>query len=196
MASERETIRSYTADLLAGVRHVLSAVERQTKDEHVDRIARAGATVRGIHTLLTRQSNALERHLEFMGGKGVMGTVKDAVTAVTGTVAGAYDKVRGETASRALRDDYTALHFIFIATSMLHTTAIALGDGQTAELTSQHMQELPPAILALQEVTLHAVVADLGADKTPIHQPDAGTLAFDQSTDAWRGASSGSASRP
>jgi len=116
--------------------------------------------------------------------------IKDMLGTVTGALAGLYGKMRGETAARMLRDDYTALSFVTACTTMLHTTALALDDSATSALTLRHIQEYPPLIMALSELLPHAVVADLAADKVPIVNPSAAEEAIRNLSDSWHGASS------
>ena len=58
-----------------------------------------------------------------------------------GVMAGLYNKVRTEGAAKGLRDDHVALNLVYISYSTLHTTAVALGDAQTAALAKRSMIE-------------------------------------------------------
>lgn len=186
MANATDTLRGYIADLISVLRHTCEAVERQSNDSNVCRVSGASRVVQDINQMLRRQLTALEQRQQSLGGSGMVGTVKEAVTSVTGFITGLYDKMRSETASRALRDDYTALNFIYLCTGMLHTTALAVRDVQTAELTRQNMDELPPRIMALHGLVPHAVVADLGADGVPISDAQAADTAVRSMENAWR----------
>jgi hypothetical protein len=85
-----------------------------------------------------------------------------------------------------LRDDYTGLSFVLVCTEMLHATAVAVGDARTADLTRQHINELPPVIRSVSALVPYAVVADIAADKVPIAEPNAAALACETHTEAWR----------
>lgn len=170
-------------------RHVGEAVARHAKDDRVHRIAGAGAVIDNASAVLQRQLAVLERHGKAIGGTGWAGAAKDSLTAVTGFFTGLYGTLRGEAASRMLRDDYTGLSFLLVCTQMLHTTALAVGDATTADLCRRHIQEIAPIIIAINGVLPRAVVADVGADRVPIANPHAADEAAREHAEAWRGAS-------
>ncbi len=188
-ATREETVRSYLGDLISVLEHVSQAVAKQASDDDFRRIAHAGRVIDKLHSVLIRQRGDLEAHVKAMGGTSGGGVLKDMLGTVTGALAGLYGKMRGETAARMLRDDYTALSFVTACTTMLHTTALALDDSATAALTFRHIQEYPPLIMALSELLPHAVVADLAADKVPVVNAAAAEEAIQNLNDSWRGAS-------
>ena len=189
-ATREETVRSYLGDLISVLDHVSQAVAKQAGNDDIRRIAHAGRVIDNLHSVLIRQHADLEAHVKAMGGTSGGGVLKDMLGTVTGALAGLYGKMRGETAARMLRDDYTAVSFVTACTTMLHTTALALDDSATAALTLRHIQEYPPLIMALSELLPHAVVADLAADKVPIVNPSAAEEAIRNLSDSWHGASS------
>lgn len=191
-ATNEETVRSYLGDLIAAVDHVSQAVSKQAGDDDLRRVANAGSVIDNLHLVLVRQHTDLQAHLKAMGGATGGGVLKDVLATATGALAGLYGKLRGETASRVLRDDYTAMSFLTACTTMLHTTALALGDTATGQLTLRHMQEYPPLIMALSELVPHAVVADLRRDKVAIAIPDAADQAVRHLSDTWHRASKSS----
>lgn len=189
MTTDQHTVQQYLGDLIAVVRHVGEAIDRHARDDRLSRIHNAGPAVREASVVLKRQLAAMEYHAKTIGGTGVTGTIKEAVTSVTGFLTGLYGTMRGEPASRMLRDDYTGLSFVSICTSMLHTTALAVGDARTADLTRQHLDELPPVIMAISGLVPYAVVADLGADHVPIADAGAAAQGAADQNAAWRAAS-------
>lgn len=188
MTTAQNTTQHYVGDLIAVIRHVAEAMERHAKDDRLARITGAGATINSATTVLRRQLAGLEFHAHGIGGTGVTGAVKEAVTSVTGFLTGLYGTLRGETASRMLRDDYTGLSFVLICTEMLHATALAIGDDRTADLTRQHIRELPPVIKSISALVPYAVVADVGADRVPIANPDAAEMCIRVHSEAWHDA--------
>ncbi len=188
-ATREETVRSYLGDLISVLDHVSQAVAKQAGNDDIRRIAHAGRVIDNLHSVLIRQHADLEAHVKAMGGTSGGGVLKDMLGTVTGALAGLYGKMRGETAARMLRDDYTAVSFVTACTTMLHTTALALDDSATAALTLRHIQEYPPLIMALSELLPHAVVADLAADKIPVGNAAAAEEATRNLNDAWHGAS-------
>jgi len=188
-ATREETVRSYLGDMIAVLDHVSQAVAKQASNDDLRRIAHAGRVIDNLNSVLIRHHADLEAHVKAMGGTSSGGVLKDILGSVTGALAGLYGKTRGETASRMLRDDHTALSFVTVCTTMLHTTALALDDSATAALTLRHIQEYPPLIMALGELLPHAVVADLAADKIPVVNAAAAEEAIKNLNDAWHGAS-------
>jgi len=195
MTTNQETVREYLGDLIAVLDHVSTAVSGQAKDEGLMRIQHASHVISNTNDVLLRQRSALEAHLKSLGGATVGGGLKGVLTTVAGALAGLYGKARSEGASRMLRDDYTALSFVSICNTMLHTTALAVDDAAVAELTRQHMMDYPPLIMAISELVPDAVVADLAADKALIGNHNAAEQASANLKDSWRHASSASAVR-
>jgi len=188
-ATREETVRNYLGDLISVLDHVSEAVAKQASNDEVRRIAQAGRVIDNLNSVLIRQRADLEAHVKAMGGTSGGGVLKDVLGTVTGALAGLYGKMRGETAARMLRDDYTALSFVTVCSTMLHTTALALNDSATAALTLSHIQEYPPLIMALSELVPHAVVADLAADKALVVNLAAAEEAIRNLNDSWHGAS-------
>jgi hypothetical protein len=157
----REDLRPYVADMSAVITHIQQAVDRQCNDDDFKKVPQAFDVVTKLNTILTRQAQTLNSHLEKFPGGGVSGAVKNTVTGVLGVFAGLYDKVRTETASRGLRDDYTALNLAAISYTMLHTSGLALGENATADLALRGLKELTPLIMQITEVIPYAVVREL-----------------------------------
>jgi len=164
MKDSREILRPYLADMSAVITHIEEAVERQCKDDGFRQVPQALELVNRLDTVLKRQMQQLDSQLESFPSGGVSGAVKNTVTGVMGVFAGLYDKVRTETASRGLRDDYTALNLAAISYTMLHTSALALGESTTADLALRGLKELTPILMQIVEVIPHAVVSELAKE--------------------------------
>lgn len=157
----RDALRSYLSDMAAVEKHILEAVERQHKDDDIRQFPNAHQFLHRLVGVLQQHVSALEGHLESFPGGGAAHTVKEAVTGVLGAIAGVYDKVRKDTASRALRDDYTALSLAAISYTMLHTTALGLRQGATAELALRQLKDLTPLLVELSQILPHIVLREL-----------------------------------
>lgn len=168
MKDNREALRPYVADMVAVEKHILEAVERQRKDEDINQFSDASQLVGRIEGVLKSHIQALESHLQGYSGGGAAGAVKEAVTGVLGAIAGVYDKVRKDMASRALRDDYTALSLASISYGMLHTTALGLSQGTVAELARHHLEEINSLIMELGLVIPPVVLKELSFEGYPI----------------------------
>lgn len=161
MKDNREALRPYVADMVAVEKHILEAIERQRKDDDINQFPNASQLVGRIEGVLKSHIQSLESHLESYSGGGAAGAVKEAVTGVLGAIAGVYDKVRKDTASRALRDDYTALSLASISYGMLHATALGLSQGMVAELALHHLGEINSLIMELARVIPPVVLKEL-----------------------------------
>jgi hypothetical protein len=135
---KQETITKYLGDMKSVVSHVMTAMERQ-RDDFKDKPDVSQAVGR-IALGLKGQEGALGQRLEGLGGSPTH-PVKEVVSDALGIVAGLYDKVRTEGAAKGLRDDHVALNLVYVSYTMLHTTAIALGDEETAAIAERSMIE-------------------------------------------------------
>lgn len=161
MKDNREEIRPYVADMAAVERHILEALERQHKDDTFKDYPNALAFIDRLAVMLKTHVENLETHLDSLPGGGVAAAVKETVTGVLGGLAGVYDKVRKDKVSRALRDDYTALSLAAISYTMLHSTALGLHQGTTAEIALRNLKELTPLIVELSQIIPAVVLKEL-----------------------------------
>jgi hypothetical protein len=134
----QETITKYLGDMKSVVSHVRTAMERQ-KDEFKDQ-PQVSQTMGRIAYGLQRQEETIGKRLEALGGSPTH-PVKEVVSDAMGVMAGLYNKVRTEGAAKGLRDDHVALNLVYISYTMLHTTAVALSDAETASLAKRAMIE-------------------------------------------------------
>ena len=134
----QETITKYLGDMKSVVSHVQTAMERQ-RDDFKDK-PEVSQTIGRIALGLKGQDESLGKRLEALGGSPTH-PVKEVVSDALGVMAGLYNKVRTEGAAKGLRDDHVALNLVYISYSTLHTTAVALGDAQTAALAKRSMIE-------------------------------------------------------
>jgi ferritin-like metal-binding protein YciE len=184
MKDNREALRPYIADMAAVEKHILEALERQRNDDDIKQFPEAFQLVGRIEGVLRRHVEELEKHVEGFSGGGVATTLKEAVTGILGAVAGVYDKVRKDTASRALRDDYTALSLAAISYTMLHATALGLNQGMTAQIALSNLKDLTPLIVELSQVIPPVVVKELTLEGYSM-EPGVGQQAARNTHEAW-----------
>lgn len=185
MKDNREALRPYVADMVAVEKHILEAVERQRNDDDVKELPDALRLVGRIETTLKSHVQSLEAHLQGYSGGGAAGAVKQAVTGVLGAIAGVYDKVRKDTASRALRDDYTALSLASVSYGMLHATALGLSQGTLAELAKSHLEEINSLIMELGLALPRIVLKELALEGYSV-ETGAADLAVKNLEETWR----------
>ncbi len=159
----QKTIAGYLADMTALLNHIESSVKRQVDTQDVKRAPTAHRVVVALHSALQTQIAGVSSRLDTLDAGGAK-SAKSAASNLLGAIAGFYDTLRSDTASRMLRDDYTALSLASICYGMLHTTALALNDDETAQLAIDNQATLNRFIIELSRVVPEAVVADLSPD--------------------------------
>lgn len=181
--SEKKALTMYVNDMHALQNHILEAVEHQYADERIKADAATYDLIGKIKSTLTHHVSDLKGETDRLGG-GAIGAAKAAVATALGVVAGLYDKVRKDPVSRMLRDDYTALNMASFSYTQLHTTGLAFHDEPVAKLALQHLNDLTPLIMRLNEVVPHVVVKEL-QDEGPIDTSVAPT-AVSNTQHAWK----------
>lgn len=177
----KDVITKYLGDQIGVVGHVSQAIDKQVKATQDERdINPLLAEIKGI---LEGQTNNLTSRLEALGGKA-SSPIKEVGASVLGVAAGAIDAVRDEKVSKDLRDDYTALGLVNISYTMLITTALALGDRETAQLAAGNLKQTAKCVTKLGKTISYAVVKDLSDDASV--SPNAVQEGQQMYSDAWK----------
>ena len=183
-ATNTETLKTYVNDMLSLQKHILDAITYQYEDHDIKNDAQAFDLVGKLKSTLTHQARDLEGHVARLGSE-VTATLKQAASHVLGIAAGLYDKVRKDPVSRMLRDDYTALNLSSISYIMLHTTGLAYGDQAVADTALQHLNDLTPLIMRINEIIPPIVVKELTDEGPGINTAVAAT-AVTNTQAAWK----------
>ena len=184
MDEKMETLRGYVNDMLAVERDVHAALRRHKEDRGARTFPVAAAVLQQIEDRVDDHIENLEECLERIGAGESQ--LKAAVGAVLGAVAGIYGKIRDDRVSRMIRDDYTALCFACVCYEMLHTTALALGHGEIANLALAHMRDYTPAVMALGEILPEVVTEELTREAKITTSGPVARLAAQNTREAWR----------
>ena len=166
MARDRnEAINSYITDMLALEDHIEKALKSQLSDlkDYPDVVTE----LHQAHRTIEHHISDLRTLSDRRKAGGVVESVKRAGSAVAGMAAGLVDLARTEGLPKNLRDDYTAFNLANIGYVMLHTTALALGDQEVADLAHQHFRDYAGAALRLDRVIPAAVVRYLQEEGLP-----------------------------
>lgn len=178
----KESLKTYTSDLLALETHFMNAVKKQKSTEFV----KDNNVIELLHELdkaVSKNVEELEKHLDTLGGK-TRGDIKSKLASFAGSVAGLMDKARSDTVSKMVRDDYTALSMITIGYTMLHTHALADDDETLAELTGKHLRTCTNLITEISKVVPLAVAHEIIDDKEKAET--IGQKALDNTQKAWK----------
>jgi Domain of unknown function (DUF892). len=158
-SSPTDTINSYITDMLALEEHIEKAVSGQIQalGDHPE----VGADLRTIRRWVQLHIANLKQLTGIRDAATPIGAIKRAGSRVLGRAAGAIDLLRQEGQPKNLRDDYTAFSLAAIGYVMLHTTALALGEQEVADLATQHLQNYASGVIALHYIIPAVVVRSL-----------------------------------
>lgn len=184
------TVHKYATDLLAAHHHVAEAIARQVTDERVLKMSDASGVLYEVHGTVQRHFHDLEAQLRNSGGLGAAGQMKEALTSVSGFLAGLYGQLRGEPVSRMIRDDLSAVHFLHTCTSMFHTTARACGDTTFAACAEAMFKDHAVLLMRLSDVLPRVVLRELPPGETV--DSSAAEVTIRANSEAWHSAAAAS----
>ena len=164
----QKTIADYLGDMVALESHIEEALDRQLSlaKEH----PQAGAAVQRFHDMVKQNRDALKQYRQEVGTTAG-NPIKEVGSTVLGVAAGLIDKIRTEGLSKALRDDYTAFNHAAIGYTMLHTTALALGDQRTADVAARGLRGYASAVQEINHLIAEVVIWELQKDKHQLSNP-------------------------
>lgn len=159
--SVNETIADWVGDIVALESHVEEAMDHQLEIETSNESLKQ--TIQTFHDTIKASKERAVAYQEQYGSTPASGVLKSGAE-LLGKAAGLIDKMRKDTVAKALRDDYTAYNHVAIAYTMLHTTAMALGDSATEAFAEQGLRTYAGMIQEINSVMPQAVVEDLKAN--------------------------------
>ena len=166
----QKTIADYVGDMVALESHIEEALDRQLKMTKDD--PQAHAAVQRFHDMVKGNRDALKAHQEKTGSTAGNPIIA-AGASVLGVAAGLIDKIRAEGISKSLRDDYTAFNHACIGYTMLHVTALAVGDQATASLAERGLTGHASAVQEINHIMADVVMRELQKDDHQIVNPQA-----------------------
>ncbi|HEX2910750.1 MAG TPA: DUF892 family protein [Chloroflexia bacterium] len=158
MADAKTVLQKYVSDMISLEGHIFQAIDKQVKENKDD--PEVQSHFQTFSKTVEQHRNALQARLNALGGAANQ-PVKEGVSAVMGVAAGVIDKMRSEERSKDFRDDYTALNLSLISYEMLHTTALALNDRETADLAARNVRDNADFVMWIQRVTPRIVLKEL-----------------------------------
>jgi ferritin-like metal-binding protein YciE len=183
-AKHQQTIADYVGDMVALESHIEEALDRQLTETKDD--PEAHAAVQRFHDMVKSHRDSL-KSLQGEVGSTAGNPIIAAGSALLGKAAGVINLVRTEGISKALRDDYAAFSLAAISYSMLHTTALGLGNRKVAEVAERYLTDYAGAIERINEVMPGVVERELAKDG---HRTDKAAVAATNAmvAKAWRAA--------
>lgn len=184
MSERIDSIQKHLTDQLAVVRHVLQAVTQQADERPIKDSREAAQIVNDIERTMRRQAAALESFVDQYGAD-TQSRVKKTVTEILGRAAGLYDRVREQTVSRILRDDYTALSLVAMGYTAFHTFALAVKEQDMANTALAHLKEVTPLLVRISKLLPKAVSDEITMEYNFETDPTAGDTAYKNTQAAW-----------
>ena len=163
-----QEITDWLGDLVALESHVEEAMDAQLK---LKGEASLTAALQRFHDTVR---DSKQRAVAFQQGYGSTAgnPVIKAGSELLGKAAGVIDKLRKDSVSKALRDDYTAYNQLAIAYTMLYTTAAAFTDDATQQFAEQGLRTYAGLVQEINQVLPVAVLADLRQEEhAPVNEP-------------------------
>jgi hypothetical protein len=188
----KELVKKYLADLHSLAEHGHKAIKRQRENLKDSDFPEALTLVADFEQMLDRHTSQLEAQLKSLGGN-VSSPVQDTASTVAGFVAGLYNAVRSEEASKSIRDDYTFFSHTAIASLMLHTTCKALGDEQTAMFANNVYRDTAKCIERIDVMMPRLIVHELKKDG--LNARDVSNASYELVRSSWGTASDALGSR-
>lgn len=161
--NERHSLQTYVSDLLALVTHIEVPIDKQSTTQNASEYGEALAIIAQIKSVMAAQHTALDAQLAALGGHGASG-IKSAWSGFLGAGAAAINSVRKTKISKSLRDDYTALNLAAISYTMLHATALGLGETSVASMAQKHLAQITPIIMRINRAIPAVVLEELRDD--------------------------------
>jgi len=179
----KKTLADWIGDMLALETHIEEALDRQVK--HIADDAEAMVSVREFHGFVKSSRDEMKTLLEDYKTVNA-NPIKEFGSALLGKAAGLVDMVRTEGNSKSLRDDFAAFNLAAIGYTMLHTTAVALGDDRVAGVAEAHLKNYTKAVMQIAQVISDVVVSELEQDGHAV-LPDAAKQSREMEFRAWGG---------
>lgn len=180
----QQTIADWLGDIVALESHVEEVMDRQLT--LASKSTNVATSFKRYHDTVRDSKRRAEAYQKSYGSTSGNPVIK-AGSNLLGKAAGMIDKMRDDSASKALRDDYTAYNHLAIAYTMLNTTALALSDSATAEFAGQGLKTYAGLVQDINQVISEAVIADLEVnDDAPAPDTSVMQKAIKTINDAWK----------
>lgn len=151
-------IADWIGDIVALEGHVEEALDHQLEIEA--QTPEIGNAIQELHDSVRDSKERSVAYQEEYGSTGGDPVIKTGAE-LLGKAAGLIDRMRHDTAAKALRDDYTAFNHVAIAYTMLHTTSMALGDSRTQSFAEEGLRTYAGLVQKINHIIPAVVVEDL-----------------------------------
>lgn len=181
-----DSLVRYVNDVIAMERDILNAVRAQARDGRLESYPELTIILDQITQGSEERLGIFKEMTEEEGGS-LGAALKEGITALTGTLAGLYGKVREQPVSRMVRDDIIALDVAAVSYGMLLTLGLAVGHSNCVRFATRGLDSCAPLIVRLTDL-LPSIVADELVMEAPLANPAAVQISAARIREAWRGA--------
>jgi len=182
--NERHSLSAYVSDLLALEQHLAQPLGGQVGSDTFASYPGATRVVNELKGLNDAHIAALKSRLDALGGNAAA-PVKSAWAGLLGGAANLVVGARKTKVTKGLRDDYTALSLATMSYTLLHATAIGLGDTATAAIARQGLADYARAVMLINQVIPETVLAELTEDGETVVNGAADTIR-QQTNEIWK----------
>lgn len=163
----RAQVAKYLHDMHSLISHGHDAIKQQQAQLKDSPHADARRAVEGFEETMDQHLEMLSERLEAIG-ESATSPIQDAAASVAGKIAGIYNAMRSEEASKSVRDDYTFFSHAGIAYLMLHTMTKGLGDEETARLADRGYRDTARMMMEVARIMPELVVQEIRENGLPV----------------------------
>jgi ferritin-like metal-binding protein YciE len=154
----QKQLADWVGDIVALESHIEEAMDHQIKLKSDN--TELTSTLQRFHDTVRASKYRAQDYQKGIGSTGGNPIIK-AGAAILGKAAGLIDKVRHDSISKSLRDDYSAFNMAAIAYTMLHTTAMAVGDARTQQFAGEGLKTYAGLVQDINRAIPLAVAIEL-----------------------------------
>lgn len=165
-APKSHAIADWVGDIVNLESHIEEAMDRQlTLKPGSQDTAQA---IQHFHDTV-RASKYRAQDFQKTLGKTKGGGIQETASELLGKAAGLIDKVRKDSVTKALRDDYVAFNLAAVSYTLLHSTALALKDQKTVDFAEKGLETYAGLVQKVNTILPQATVDDLVKnDEVPV----------------------------
>lgn len=184
----KASIAQYVGDIVALETEIEEALDRQlTMGKDVPSYS---AAIQQFHDAVKASRDSAKSYRDLIGADSESAnTLKEKGASVMGAIAGMIDKIRAQPLAKNLRDDYVAFNTAAISYTMLHTTAMALGDSDTESFAATGLRTYARLVQEINNVIPDVVVRELQNGNQIISNPMAADQCRQEIDRIWKSAS-------
>lgn len=179
----QKLVADWVGDAVAIEAHIEEALDKQKKE--YSSVAAVNQAIHHFHDSTKANRDRLRDYQEKIGKTGGKGVV-EAGASVLGKAAGVVDRLRKDTLTKSLRDDYTAFNLAAISYTLLYTTALAVGDGETADLAAENLKVHAANVQRINHIISDVTVSEINGDGYPVKNNDAAAMTKKVVDAAWK----------